>query len=103
MRQCDVFVNPSERASPAVPFVIVLQSDAISHTATVVVGPLVKADGLRANQDIYPIFQIEGVRVALSVTELATLPRRMLKHYVTSLDEERYRIIKAIDLLFTGV
>ena len=103
MRQCDVFSNPSERTRPNIPFVIVLQSDLISQTTTVVVAPLVKADGLRENQSLYPVFEIDGVRVGLSVTELATLPRRALTGYVTSLDAERHRILRAIDLLFTGI
>ena len=41
MRQFDVFTNPSERASANVPFVIILQSDLVYQTKTVVVAPLV--------------------------------------------------------------
>jgi hypothetical protein len=102
MRQCDVFANPSERASQNVPFVVVLQADLIFDTKTVVVAPLVKADRLRENQAIYPVFEIAGLRVALSVTELATLPRQALKTYVANLVDERHRIIRALDTLFTG-
>ena len=101
MRQCDVFSNPSERPSPNVPFVVVLQSNLIFQTTTVVVAPLVKADQIREDQAVYPTFTIEGLRVALSITEVATLPRRALKSYVASLESERHRIIRAIDLLFT--
>ena len=101
MRQCDVFSNPSERPSSKVPFIVVLQSDLVFQTTTVVVAPLVKAEGLRENQGLYPVFDINGMRVALSVTELATLPRRALREYITSLEGERHRIIKAIDTLFT--
>jgi CcdB protein len=46
--------------------------------------------------------RIEGRRVAVTVTELATLPRMALKRYVTRLEHERARIIAALDLLFTG-
>ena len=101
MRQCDVFSNPSERSNPNVPFIVVLQSNLVFQTTTVVVAPLVKADGLRENQALYPVFEVSGLRVALSVTELATLPRRVLKNYVTNLESERHRIIRAIDILFT--
>ena len=101
MRQCDVFSNPSERPNPNVPFIVVLQSNLVFQTTTVVVAPLVKADRLRENQTLYPVFEIGGLRVALSVTELATLPRRALKNYVGSLEGERHRIIRAIDILFT--
>ena len=103
MRQCDVFSTPSERVSPNVPFILVLQSDLIFQTMTVVVAPLVKADRLRENQALYPVFEITGIRVALVTTELATLPRRVLKDYVMTLEAERHRILRAIDLLFTGI
>lgn len=101
MKQCDVFSSPSERANPNVPFVVVLQADRVFHTTTVVVAPLVRAEHLREDQGLYPVFEIEGVRVGLAVTELATVPRRVLKKYVTSLERERHRIIRAIDALFT--
>jgi toxin CcdB len=101
MRQCDVFSNPSERPNPNVPFIVVLQSNLVFQTTTVVVAPLVKADRLRENQALYPVFEIGDVRVALLVTELATLPRRALKNYVTNLEDDRHRIIRAIDILFT--
>lgn len=103
MRQCDVFSNPNERPNPNVPFIVVLQSDLVFQTTTVVVAPLVKADRLRDDQALYPVFRIEGMRVALSITEVATLPRRALKNYVANLEGERHRIIRAIDLLFTDV
>src|SRR4051812_23021550 len=101
IKQCDVFSNPSERASPNVPFVLVLQADRLSHTRTVVVAPLVKADGLREDQALYPVFDIRGLRVALLITELAALPRRALKNYVADLSRERHRVIRAIDTLFS--
>jgi hypothetical protein len=101
MKQCDVFSNPSERASPNVPFVIVLQADRVFHTTTVIVAPLVKADRLREDQTLYPVFEIVGVRVGLMITELATLPRKALKSYVANLEPERYRILRAIDTLFS--
>jgi len=101
MRQCDVFSNPSERASPNVPFVVVLQADRVHETKTVVVGPLVKADRLRENQALYPIFEVDGLRVALVITELAALPRRALKNFVADLSQERHRIIRSIDTLFS--
>jgi toxin CcdB len=103
MRQCDVFANPSERANPNVPFLMVLQSDLIFQTITVVVAPLVKAARLRENQALYPIFEIDGVRVALSTAEIATLPRRALKDHIMSLEAERHRVLRAIDTLFTGI
>jgi toxin CcdB len=103
MRQCDVFSNPSERPNANVPFVIVLQSDLIFQTTTVVVAPLVRADRLREDQVLYPVFIIDGQRVALSITEVTTLPRRALKNHIANIEGERHRVVRAIDLLFTDV
>lgn len=97
------FANPSSRASKNVPFVIVLQSDLISETKTVVVAPLVTAENLRETQNLFPMVTIKGRRVAITVTELATMPRSLLKEPITTLDRERYRIVAALDLLFTGI
>ena len=102
MRQFDVFANPSERASANVPFVIVLQSDLVHQTKTVVIAPLVAADSLRDNQILYPFVEVEGRRVAITITELATAPRSVLKTYIVGLERERERIITALDILFTG-
>jgi hypothetical protein len=101
MKQCDVFLNPSERATPNVPFVVVLQADRVFHTTTVVVAPLLRADRLREDQALYPVFEVNGLRVGLSITELATVPRRVLKSYAKSLERERHRIIRSIDALFS--
>src|SRR5215207_5111638 len=101
MKQCDVFSNPSERANPNIPFVVVLQADRVFHTTTIVVAPLIKAERLREDQGLYPVFEINGVRVGLSITELATVPRRVLKSYVTNLERERHRIIRSIYSLFS--
>jgi hypothetical protein len=101
MKQCDVFLNPSERKKPNVPFVIVLQADRAFHARTVVVAPLVKADGLREDQALFPVFEITGLRVALMSTELATVPRRIVTSCVTSLERERHRVIRSIDTLFS--
>ena len=102
MRQFDVFANPSERSSASVPFILILQSDLVLQTKTVVTAPLVVADRLRDDQKLLPVIDLEGRRVAITVTEMAALPRSVLKCYVASVEHERERIIVALDLLFTG-
>jgi toxin CcdB len=96
----DVFRNPGRQRGPY-PLVVVLQADAISHTGTVVVAPLVPDDAVSSSR-LTPSFVIEGRTWTLIVTDLASIPRRSLKDRVTSLAAEHDRITAALDLLFLG-
>jgi len=66
------------------------------------VAPLVAADDVRGDHYLYPIVQVEGRNLAVVVTELATIPRTILERSVANLLHERDRIIRALDILFTG-
>jgi hypothetical protein len=50
-----------------------------------------------------PGFEIEGRRVYLQPLEMAAFPARSLQRHVANLEEFRYQIIGAIDLVLTGV
>ena len=100
-RQFDICANPSPRRSKEFPFLVVLQSDWIADTSSVVVAPLVEAEGERPPR-LYPTVEVSGRRLILVVSDLAALPRAALSTPVASLASERDRIIAALDLLFTG-
>lgn len=102
IRQFDVFRNPSSRSALAYPFVVVLQSDWIADTSSVIVAPLVETTRGRTSARFYPEFEVEGRRLALAVSDLASIERSLLTKPVPSLDRERDRIVVALDLLFTG-
>jgi hypothetical protein len=98
--QCDVFRNPGG-PDDAIPFVVVLQDDAVHWTSSVVVAPLVSGRPA-ADSRLTPVFFVEGRNCALMVQDPAPVPRRLLVDRVASLVRERHRIIAALDLLFTG-
>ena len=50
-----------------------------------------------------PAFEIEGRKVYLQPLEMAAFPARSLLRHVANLEDFRYQIISAIDLVFTGV
>lgn len=102
IRQFDVFRNPSSRSALAYPLVVVLQSNWIADTASVIVAPLIEPTRDKTSAKLYPEFEIEGRRLALAVTDLASIERSLLTRPVASLDRERDRIVVALDLLFTG-
>lgn len=101
IRQFDVFANPTRRTAQAFPFLVVLQSDWVSDTSSVIVAPFLRH--LRAEPSrLHPEFTISGRRFALAVTDRAALPRSVLNEPVANLGPERDRIVAALDLRFTG-
>lgn len=104
MEQFAVHRNPNPEFAERAPYLLVLQSDLLRDLATVVVAPLIEEGRFGKPATVLnPVFEIEGNRVVLSVTELAGISRRDLGGYVTSLGQARQELIAAIDLLFTGI
>lgn len=102
MRQFDVFANPG--AARDRPYVIVLQHDWLDSLNSVVVAPLVRAAGRTPSPRLTPVVEIDGAQFLLSIAELAAIDRRRLgEKPVCNLETDRYRILGAIDLLFTAV
>jgi len=85
------------------PYVVVLQSDVVSETSFVIVAPLVPALPTSKPSRLYPTFDIVGRRHMLLTPDLASLPRKALAEPVASLSEQRFQIIAALDILFTGI
>ena len=101
IRQFDVFANPNPGRAKEFPFLVVLQSDWVSDTNSVIVAPLVAPDRDRPSR-LYPAFEIGGCRLVAAMSDLAALPRGLLSNPVANLSSERDRIVSALDLLFTG-
>src|SRR5829696_897694 len=70
VRQFDLYRNPSPRGRDRVPYVVVLQSDLVEGSATVVVAPLLSADLMQPASKLNPRVNIEGTILAISVGEL---------------------------------
>jgi toxin CcdB len=100
VKQFDVCENLAELARA--PFLIVLQSDQLSHLPVRLVAPLVFTSSIEPIKLLNPGFTVEGKQVTLATIEMVALPRRLIGKTVASLESERFRIISAIDLLFTG-
>ena len=84
------------------PYLVILQADVVSETASVIVAPLspmVDPEGSR----LYPEFEIDGRRLTLLTPDLASVPREALTERVSSLAAEWSNVTGAIDILFTGV
>lgn len=98
--QFDVFRNPGQRKAD-IPFVVVMQSDAVFQTEAVLVAPLVSTT-LAAASRVSPLCRVEGRNLTLTVSDMAAVPRTRLGERVATLAPNRDEIVSALDLLFLG-
>ena len=100
MSQFDVHRNPSARTRAAVPYLLVVQSDALAWFPRRAVVPLVPVATLRAlDPTLNPAVTVAGNDHALLPTDIASVPARDLGEAVCNLAGEGGRIIRALDLL----
>lgn len=102
IRQFDVFATPFRKDRAERPYYAVVQSDQF-QTLSRLCAPFVAERFLRPNGRLNPRFELEGKACFLHPIELIALPAALLRSKITNLEAERYRIIAALDLVFTGV
>ena len=102
MKQFDIIQNPNRSSRTRYPFLVVLQHDRLSDYSGVVVAPLHPAVPPFEKTRLHPLITFEGTDYALITEELAAIPRAQFGRSVGSAAEQRYAIISAIDLVFTG-
>jgi toxin CcdB len=104
MKQFDVFRNPNPASARTVPWLLLVQSELLDDFPTRMVAPLVRASALTVPATrLNPAFKIEGEPAVMLTQQLGAVPKRSLKHRVTSLERHRTDIIAAIDFLLSGV
>ena len=101
--QFDVVPNPVAQARKIRPFYLSLQDRQLDHLRTRIMAPLLAAGARNEPNRLNPQFQIEERRVYLDPTDLVTMHVRHLGSPVANLQQEHYRIVSALDLVFTGV
>lgn len=83
--------------------VLDLQSDLI-ETTTRIVARLIPFDQLRVSiKDANPVFVIDGEEFALLTTHLGAVPETVLSDEVSDLGQHSCTILRAIDMVFTGI
>jgi toxin CcdB len=104
MAHLDVYPNPDLGSSELIPYVVDMQANLLSDLPSAVVIPLVAPETiehlpiLRLN----PRLMVEGRSLVALTQDIASVPRRLLKHPVMNLSQERDALLAALDLLFTG-
>lgn len=102
MAQFDVFRNPRPGLFP---LLLDVQANLLSGLATRVVVPMAKRRGYGVPPltHLNPTAKLGGVEYVLVFQELAAVPSAALGDAVGSLKSRRVDLVRAIDLLFTGI
>ncbi len=101
MARLDVYEAPG-RAKRG--HVVDVQADLLSHLSTRVVVPLLPVGELRhIAAELNPVISIEGQDHVLVPQAIATVPRQELKARVGTLVAHHDVILRAIDVLLSGV
>jgi toxin CcdB len=104
MAQFDVHRNGNPHTSRDIPYLLDVQSDLLDPLATRVVVPLVRqAAAPTPMRHLNPVFEVQGEPVVLSTPELAGIPRSALGEKVGNLAPRRDEIIRALDVLISGL
>jgi toxin CcdB len=103
LRQFDLIENLNPASRRQYPFLVVLQHDRVSSIGSIVVAPLGEANPALAGARIHPSLELGSRRYVIFVEQLAAVPHRMLGPVVGSAEANRYAIVAALDLLFTGI
>jgi len=94
-------LNPASRGQ--YPLLVVLQHDRISAISTVVVAPLIAATRGVAGMRLHPRVDVAGIPYLILIEQLAAIPRQMLGRVVGNVGTNRYEMVAALDMLFTGI
>lgn len=94
-------LNPGSRAQ--YPYVVILQHDRTAFVRTAIAAPLAEWTSALANTRIHPTITIDNRRYVALIEQMAAVPLSVLGGLVGSAETQRYEIIAALDLLFTGI
>lgn len=84
-------------------YLLDFQSDTLDHFNTRFVIPLVSPDqGPKLADRLNPIFSIDGEAMALYTQFALTVPVADLKYFVTSLSDQHFLVMSAVDMLISG-
>lgn len=102
MARFDVFRHPDSRRRKTVPFLLSIQSDALSFLETRVVVPLVieQTFGPRV-PFLHPLLEVDGIAVVLAINELVAVETTLLGGVIANLSRDASTIVPALDHLLS--
>lgn len=102
MRQFDVYDAPTEASQRIAPYVVVVQSHFLGSLPTVIVAPLLREADRPAYADVSIPLRFAEQDLVLSLAELATIDRKLLRRQQGNLRAYEDAIRRALDKVFTG-
>lgn len=101
--QFDVHRNLHARSPSDPPYLVNLQSDYLASLPTVIVAPLWETASDQQASLLATRVTLGSRAYIIAVAELTSMRRSLLGPVVANLGIARDRIVRALDLLFTGV
>ena len=102
MSQYSLYKNEDKNSKKIYPLFIDVQSDLLESLNSRVVIPLSLNKETNV-KNLCPTFDIDGKKYTLLTHQMTSIPASLLKKNIGSLDNFRYEILGAIDLLLTGI
>ena len=105
MAQFDVYKNPNNRTKKQFPYIVDIQNEVVSEIDTRIVMPLGKAS-LFANEymdRLTPQIEYNGEQLILLAPQLASVPEKMLKKPIGTIEHLRDEIMSALDFAIMGI
>lgn len=104
MAQFDIYARHGRHPDDPLQYLLDLQADLLDHLQTRLVAPLAQLDSVQAPIGILnPRIEVNGVHYLLLTHLSAAVPQRTLGDIVGNARGQRSEIIKALDLLITGI
>jgi len=105
MAQFDVYSSPSKNTKKNFPYVVDIQNSVISDIATRIVVPLGKLDDFKNDHMSKLTLELEfqGEKLVFLTPQIASIPSRLLKKPVGTIEHLRNEIIASLDFAITGI
>ncbi len=105
MSQYTLYKNENKSTKKTYPYFVNVQSDLLDDLNSRIVIPLSPLKILNENnvKKLCPVIKVEEKSFVLLTHQLTSVPKSILKKESISLENYRYEILGAIDLLLTGI
>ena len=104
MAQFDVYRNPNSAGRSAVPYLVALQSDMLDQLPSRWVAPLKPSKNIAHRiEGLMPEVKVEGKKFTVFMYESAAIPAKTLGNRIASLESHRFELIRAVDILISGI
>lgn len=103
MSQYALYKNENKSSKKTYPYFVDVQSGLLDSLNSRVVIPLSLSKKMNNVKGLCPIFDVEGKDYILLTHQMTSVPISLLKKESGTLENYRYQILGAIDILITGI